>query len=90
MKTGKSKSTLKNFLSEGVRPTESSDSKVVEDGGALLWSCNWSKGDTFSKLFQMYINKCKMFGASVVVFDGYETSSKKATHNVMSARCLKL
>ena len=36
MKTGKNKSTLRNFLLEGVRPSESTDSKVVVNGRALL------------------------------------------------------
>ena len=44
------------------------------------------KGDTFSKIVQMYINKCKRFGTSVVIFDGYEASKKDATHNVRSGK----
>ena len=86
MKTGKNKSTLKNFLLEGVRPSESTDSKVVVNGRALLRSCSWSKGDTFVKLFHMYINKHKRLGASAVVFAGYETSTKDANHNVRSGK----
>ena len=38
MRTGKNKSTLKSFLIEGVPPSESTDSKEVNDGGALLCS----------------------------------------------------
>ena len=41
MRTGKNKSMLKNFLLEGVLTSERTDSN---DGGALLWSCNWLKG----------------------------------------------
>ena len=86
MRTGKNKPVLKNFLLEGVRPGENTDSKVVVDGGALLWSRNWSKGDTFSRIFQMYINKYQRFGASAVAFDGCEASTKDATHNVKSGK----
>ena len=42
MRTGKNKPTLKDFLLEGVHPTESTGSKVVVDGEGLLWSLNWS------------------------------------------------
>ena len=86
MRTGKNKPSLNNFLLEGVRPSERTDSKVVVDEGALLWSCIWSKKDTFSKISQMYIDKCKRFGASAIVFDGYEASTKDATHNVRSGK----
>ena len=56
---------------------------------SFLWSCKWSKGDTFSNIFQMYINKCKRLGATVVVFDSYEASTKDATHNVRSGKMSK-
>ena len=56
MRTAKDKSTLKNFLLEGVKPTESTESEIVADGGALLWLCNWRKGEKFSKIFDLYIN----------------------------------
>ena len=54
MRTAKNKSTLKNFLLEGGKPTENSESEIVADGGALLWLCNWEKGEKFSKIFDMY------------------------------------
>lgn len=44
-------STLNKFLWEEVRHSGSTESKSVLDGGALVWSCNWSKEDTFSKIF---------------------------------------
>ena len=61
---------------------------MVIDGGALLWSCNWEI--PLVKIFQMYINKCKRLGASVVVFDGYEASKKDATHNVRSGKMFQV
>ena len=59
---------VKKFLLEGVRLSGSTESKAVVEGGVLLWSCNWSKGDTFSKIFQKYVNKCKRLGASIIIF----------------------
>ena len=37
MRTAKNKSTLKNFLLEGVKPTENTESEIVADGGAVFW-----------------------------------------------------
>ena len=85
-RAGKSKSTVKNLLLEEVRLSKSTDSEVVVDGGAFLWSWNWSKGNTLSKIFQVYIRKCKRLGASVVLFDGYKASLKDATHKVRSGK----
>ena len=59
MRTAKNKSTLKIFLLEGVKPTENTESKIVADGGAVLWLCNWKKGEKFSKIFDLYIDKCR-------------------------------
>ena len=70
MRTAKNKSTLKNFLLEGLKPTENIESEIVADGGALSWLCNWKKGEKFSKIFNMYIDKCTKFNINAVVFDG--------------------
>ena len=59
MRTSKNKSTLKNVFFEGVKPTENTESKIVADGGAVLWLCNWKKGEKFSKIFDLYIDKCR-------------------------------
>ena len=71
MRTGKSKSTVKKILLEEVKPTENTENTIVADGGALLWLCNWKKGEKFSKIFDMYINICRKFNFNIVVFDGY-------------------
>ena len=84
MRTVKNKSTLKNFLLQGVNPTENTESKIVADGDALLWLCNWRKGEKFSKIFDSYIDKCRMFNINTVVFDGYNKSTKDATHKERS------
>ena len=69
---------------EGVKPTENTESEVVADGGALLWLCNWRKGEKFSKIFDLYIDKCRKFNINTVVFDGYNKSTKDATHKERS------
>ena len=76
MRIAKNKSTLKKFLLEGVRPTENTESEIVADVGALLWLCNWRKGEKFSKMFDLYIDKCRKFNINTVVSDGYNKSTK--------------
>ena len=59
------------------------------DGGTLLWSCNWTKGETFSKIFAMYKDSCRKFtefNIKTVVFDGYNKSTKDATHKARSSK----
>ena len=75
MRTAKNKSTLKNFLLEVLKPTENTESKIVADGGALLWLCNWRKGEECSKIFDLYIDKCRKFNINTVVLDGLYTSN---------------
>ena len=70
MRTAKNKSPLKNFLLERVKPSENTESENVTDGGTLLWLHNWKKGEKFSKIFDMYIDKCGKFNINTVVFDG--------------------
>lgn len=49
--------------------------------------CGLATGqNTFSKIFQMYINKYKRLGVSVVAFDGYKASTKDMTQNVRSGK----
>ena len=64
----------------GVKPSEDINSKVITDGGALLWSCNWTKGEKLSKIFQTYIDIWRKMNIDSVVFDGYKKLSKDATH----------
>ena len=84
MRTAKDISTLKKFLLEGVKLTENTESKIVADRGALLWLCNWRKGRKFSKIFDLYIDKCRKFNINTVVFDEYNKSAKDATHKERS------
>ena len=84
MRTAKNKSTLKNFLLQGVNPTENTESKIFPDGGALLWLCNWRKGEKFSKIFDLHVDKCRKFNINTVVFDQYNKSTKDATHKERS------
>ena len=69
---------------EGVKPTENTESEIVADGSALLWLRNWRKGEKFSKIFDLYIDKCRMFNINTVAFDGYNKSTKDAAHKERS------
>lgn len=74
------KSKLKQFLLDGVSPVESQGTVRVADGGALLWCCDWKKGESFNVIFQKYSNFLRHLGIHTIVFDGYELSTKDATH----------
>ena len=84
MRTARNKYTLKIFLLEGVKPTENTESEIVADGSALLWSCNWRKGEKCSKIFDWYIDKYRNFNINTAVFDGYNKSTKDAKHKERS------
>ena len=86
MRPAKNKATLKNHLLEQIAPREVSDGKIVADGGALLWCCNWTKHEKFSKIFQKYVDKCRHLRINIIVFDGYASSTKDATHKSRSAK----
>ena len=76
------KHKLKDFLLAKVSPIddiEVANTHTVLDGGPLLWLCNWIKGELFQDIAQKYIAKCKSLKADVVVFDGYENSTKSQT-----------
>ena len=74
------KSKLKLFLLEGVCPVETQQATRVVDGGALLWCCDWRKEETFKIIFQRYTNFLSHFRIDTIVFDGYDLSTKDATH----------
>ena len=84
MRAAKNKSTLKNVLLEGVRPTENKRSKIIADGSDLLWFCNWKKGEKLTKIFNIYIHNCRKFNVNKVVFDEYNKSTKDAAHKERS------
>ena len=58
----------------------------MADGGALLWSCNWSKNEKFRTIFQKYVAKCRFLKINIIVFDGYNKSTKDATHASRSGK----
>ena len=74
------KASLKNFLLDKVSVNEPNESKGEVDGGALLWSCMWSKHEKFDTIIQKYISKCKNEKYDVIVFDGYCPSTKDVSH----------
>ena len=84
MRPAKKKSTFKKFLLEGVKPKENTDSEIITDGGTLLWLCKWTKGEKFSKIFEMYIDRSRKFNTSTIVFGGYNKSTKDAKHKARS------
>ena len=57
---------------------------VAIDGGWLLRQCTWAKGDKWRDIIDTYCTRVKYLGRSanntVVVFDGYENSTKDHTH----------
>ena len=57
---------------------------VVIDGGWLLRQCTWAKGDKWRDIIDNYCTRVKYLGRSVnntvVVFDGYENSTKDHIH----------
>ena len=72
----KKKSALKHFLLEEVKPSENTNSEIVDDEVALLQSCNWTKREKFSNTFKMYIDRCRKFNINTVDFNWYNKSLK--------------
>jgi hypothetical protein len=76
------KHKLKDYLTESFTATPHVPTSVkVVDGGALLWCCNWNKGETFANIFDKYIKFLNYLKVNVVVFDGYEQSTKDTTRS---------
>ena len=78
------KSKLKEHLLKNVPmilQRESDEKEIVADGGALLWTVDWKRGEKFEEIFNKYTNKCKLIGAKNLVFDGYEKSTKCEARN---------
>ena len=77
------KCKLKNELVKNVDEAQNNGDLQNEyrvlDGGALLWVCDWKKGEKFEIILDRYVQKCKELHAAVVVFDGYESSTKAKT-----------
>ena len=80
-------SAFKNFLQKGVATTqEQKESTKIEDGGALLWCCNWKEGKLFQEICQNYVNLLHKPKTNVIVFDGYSLSTKDTTRKKRSGR----
>ena len=90
MRTTKNKSALKHFLLEGVKPSENIDSKIIADECALLQLYKWTKGEKFSKIFEMYIDRCEKFNFNTVVFNWYNKLLKMLHTKQDLTKCLKL
>ena len=81
---------LITFSFREVKPTENTDSGIIVDEGALVQPCNWTKGEKFSKIFEMYIDRWKKFNINTVVFNWYNKSLKMLHTKQEPIKCLKL
>ena len=75
---------MKNICHQ--EPVDLAGYKIVLDGGALLWTCDWKKGETFESICMKYVRKCQCLGANFVVFDGYEQTSTKSDTQILRAK----
>ena len=74
------KHKLKSFLTKPATSiSHIPDSLKVIDGGALLWVNDWKKGERFEDIFKKYVSYLQHLQSDVVVFDGYEVSTKDTT-----------
>ena len=81
MKTA-TKAKLKSLLLKDVFPSISPSTtfRTIADRGAFLRCCNWKKNDLFGDIFQKYTEIMGKFGIDVVVFNGYDVSTKNYIH----------
>ena len=80
------KSKLKSHILDKVKATQEPVSIKIADGGALLWCCDWKKNEQFCEIFEKYTSLLKHLQAKIVVFDGYDMSTKDATHQKRSGK----
>ena len=78
------KSKFAKFLlsdTSTIATGENSGSELVLDGGMLLHSLPWKKGETFGSILASYVNHvCNIqrdYASCLVVFDGYLNVSTK-------------
>ena len=76
------KAKLKNFLLKDVFPSVSLSStfRTITDRCAFLRCFKWKRNDLFGDIFQKYIETVGKFGIDVVVFNGYDVSTKNYIH----------
>lgn len=75
------KAKLKSFLLENIPTVDKTRTKSIADGGALLWCCDWRRNEPFDAIFKKYVNFLVYLQIDIVVFDGYEISTKDTTHH---------
>ena len=88
MHEGDKATSAKSCLKDKIDLTDNNQDididTVVIDGGWLLRQCTWVKGDKWRDIIDKYCKRVKYLGRSayntVVVFDGYENSTKDHTH----------
>ena len=79
MRTAK-KSKLKQLLMESVNFVEAPQTVRIVYGSALLWCCDWKKDETFEIIFRRFSQFLLHLEIDIIVFDGYNMSTKDSTH----------
>ena len=88
MLEGNKATFVKLCLKDKIDLTDNSQDIDIDtfaiDGGWLLRQCTWAKGDRWRDTIGKYCTRVKYLGRSanntVVVFDGYENSTKDHAH----------
>lgn len=52
--------------------------------------CNWTKTETFSNVFQKYVDKCRHLRINILVFDGHASSRKDATRSAKMSQVVAI
>ena len=89
MRTAK-KSKLKQLLMKSVNFVEAPQTVRIVDGSALLWCCDWKKDETFEIILRRFSQFLLHLEIDIIVFDGYNMSTKDLTHQKRGGRNLKL
>ena len=79
MRTAK-RSKLKKLLMESVNCVEAPQTVHIVDRGALFWCCDWKKDETFEIIFRRFSQFLLHLEIDIIVFDGYNMSTKDSTH----------
>ena len=67
-------------LSDVIEPADL-NTKLIIDGGWLLYQCSFTPGETFGSIAHKYVTYVKNFQKDVsIVFDGYQSSPKDHDH----------
>ena len=82
------KSKLKQLLMKSVNFVEAPQTVRIVDGSAL-WCCDWKKDETFEIILRRFSQFLLHLEIDIIVFDGYNMSTKDLTHQKRGGRNLK-